>query len=85
MTDGEIWIVVGVVVVLVVLPLIALLAGAFCAGAVAMFAWAGQAGPIGFMLMLALWIFAFPVMAVTAVIIGIGIVGAIQEWLSRSD
>ena len=35
--------------------------------------------------MLALWIFAFPVMAVIAVIIGIGIVGAIQEWLSRSD
>lgn len=77
--DGEFWIVVGVllVVVFVMLPLGALLAAAFCAGAVAMFSWANQADPIGFMLMLALWIFAFPVMAVIAVIVGICIVGAI--------
>ena len=80
--DGEFWIVVGVVLVVLVfvlLPLGALLAAAFCAGTVAMFAWANQAGPIGFMLMLALWIFAFPVMAVIAVIVGICIVGAIQK------
>ena len=79
MDDREFWIVVGAVLVVLVVLLLrvgALLAVVFCGGAVVMFAWAGQAGPIGFMLMLALWIFAFPVMAVIAMIVGI--LGAIQ-------
>ena len=55
---------------LFVLVFVFLAARAFVRGTRAMFAWAGQSGPIGVMLMLALWIFALPFMAVLAVIGG---------------
>ncbi len=49
--------------------------GIFVVGAGLMFAWAyGGGGAIGGMLMLALWIFAFPVMAVLALIVGIAVI-----------
>ena len=51
---------------------------AFVIGALGMFAWANDGGPVGCMTMLALWIFAFPVMAVLALIWGI--VALITSW-----
>ena len=51
------------------------LAWSFLVGALCSFRWAnGEGGAIGSMIMLALWIFAFPVMAVLALIIGVVIV-----------
>ena len=55
------------------------LAWAFVVGALGMFAWAEDGGgSIGCMIMLALWIFAFPVMVVLALIFGI--VSLIARW-----
>lgn len=65
---NESWIIAAVVVA-VVLVLI-FVVRALIAGVPAMFSWAGEAGPLGCMAMLALWIFAFPVMLVLAILFG---------------
>ena len=51
------------------------LAWSFLVGALCMFGWAiDEGGAISCMIMLALWIFAFPVMAVLGLILGVVIV-----------
>ena len=60
------------VIIFVLAPLALFGFGAFIAGTIAMFAWAsGGGGVIGTMLMLALWIFALPVMAIIALVVGL--------------
>lgn len=68
MDDTTLWLIIaGIAIAL-------FLAWAFVVGAASMFVWAGdEGGGVGCMIMLALWIFAFPVMAVLALIFGIAI------------
>ena len=73
MTEPALWLLVAGAVIVGLF-----LVWSFVVGALAMFAWASEGGPIGCMGMLALWIFALPVMAVLALIVGVVIV--VARW-----
>lgn len=73
MTDATLWLLIAGAVIVGLF-----LVWSFVVGALAMFAWASEGGPIGCMIMLALWIFALPVMAVLALIVGAVIV--VARW-----
>ena len=67
------------VIVLIVVAIFVLSIAFYClaallAGIGAMFEWSFEGGVVGTLIMLALWIFAFPVMAILAVLLGIPIV-----------